>query len=238
MASCVGKVEVKVTSLVAEVTSCLKALPVPTLLQNRPASSPLSGETLALRSCPAQHVAAPQLVKPQAAENATSLKTLHVTGSKTLFSWKTLLVTRSTVVCLTSAWCSSGFGHCTLRGGWSFRVLTRTQCTPALCRVGSQEGNTTNVVPLRWKAETAPSSFALDSLDTLAVISSLLFVTNCRKDEHTLYSLCHSGPQGWPTPHNHCMSAQLLPDCSHLCWGLFWHVMLSDAICCELTSWP
>lgn len=93
-----------------------------------------------------------------------------------------------------------------------------------------------------WKAETDLSSFALASLETMAAISFLLFLTNCTRDEHISYSVYYSSPQGWPTPHIHFMSIQLLPDCLHLCWwfllGLFWYVMLSDAICCKRTSWP
>lgn len=51
-----------------------------------------------------------KLIKPQAKENTTSLKTLHIDKAQKFFLWKTLLITKSKAVCLTSAWCSRDFG--------------------------------------------------------------------------------------------------------------------------------
>lgn len=99
-------------------------------------------------------------------------------------------------------------------------------------------------VPLTscWMAETGLSLFAFASLDTLATIFSSPFLTNRRIDERVV-SVCYSSPPGWPDTcvslHANSVAARLLPS---LCWwlllGLHWCVMLADAICCKLASWP
>lgn len=68
------------------------------------------------------------------------------------------------------------------------------------------------------------------------------FLPNCRIDEH-IASVCYSSPRGWPDTrislHANSVAARLLPS---LCWwllpGLYRCVMLADAICCKLASWP
>lgn len=88
-------------------------------------------------------------------------------------------------------------------------------------------------------AETGLSLFAFASL---ATIFSSPFLTNLRIDERVV-SVCYSSPPGCPDTrvslHANSVAARLLPS---LCWwlllGLYWCVMLADAICCKLASWP
>lgn len=87
-------------------------------------------------------VTAPRIVKAQAKGITTRLRTLHVTRNK--FLWKTLLITQSKTLHLTSAWCSRSVGYCKLQSGWRFMAFTCTQHIQVLCRISSLEGNSTN----------------------------------------------------------------------------------------------
>lgn len=69
------------------------------------------------------------------------------------------------------------------------------------------------------------------------------FSLQIAEEMNTYYILCTTPALKVGLPHiftlcqfSCCQIACISAD--GFCWGLFWYVMLSDAICCKLTSWP